>query len=360
MDSLKIVHVTHTYPPYMGGLSHMVDRVSRGLVERGHEVEVVTLDPSMSLEKNEDRGGVKVTRFPSFAPSNMYFIPSPTVISHLGSLEVDIVHAHCIGALLIPVCWLALRNRLEEITFVVSPHHHQSGSTWHARILWIPYYPLAKEVLRSADQVHCVSDYEASLVRKDFHIEPIVIPNGVDEALFKYKWDPPEGEMVLTYAGRLERYKRVHILIHAVHLLRRLGLQTSLRIIGEGPELDNLLRLSRRLEVELEYHNFLPRKDYLKLMSNSSSFVNPSMFEAYSIVVAEALAMGIPVIASEPWGKNFQDMGNTKIVNGGSPRDLAYAVREIKELEGGKNSEIPSWNHITETILQDIYHPNIH
>jgi len=358
VEALRIVQVAHAYPPYQGGLSHVVDMLSRNLVEQGHEVEVVTLDPSFKLERSEEVGGVHVRRFPCLAPSNMYFMPSMEVVRYLRSVEADVLHAHNLGALLVPLCWLAVGSRREGTAFVLSPHHHAAGSRWHARMLWRPYRPIARRVVESADVVHCVSDFEAQLVRDEFGVEPVVVPNGVASDVFEYHWSPPEEELVLTYAGRLERYKRVRVLVEAAALLREGGHDVTIRIIGEGPERSNLLRASRQVDVEVEYHSFLPRPDYLGLLSKSSCFVNPSRFEAFSMVVAEALAMGLPVVASRPWGRIFGNLPNVVVVDGGSPGEVADAISKVAGIHFEGGSSIPSWHDVAQRLVREVYIPS--
>lgn len=359
METLKIVQVTHAFPPYVGGLSHISEMISRNLVRQGHAVEVVTLDPSGKLNRFEDFEGVHVRRFSCLAPSNSYFLPSPSSISYLKSVKADIVHAHNIGALLVPSCWLAIRSRLRKISFVLSPHHHAAGSAWHTRMLWRPYGPLATHMVRSADVVHCVSEFEASLVREDFGVEPIVVPNGVADDVFAYSWSPPQDGLVLTYAGRVERYKRVQVLVEAASILLKQGCDVTLRIIGDGLELSNILSSSRQLGVKVEHHHFLPRPDYLKLLSNSSCFVNLSRYEAFSIVVAEAVAMGLPVIASLPWGETFRRFCNVLLIDGGSPSGVAEAVSKAASMHFEGNGSVPSWDDVTRKLVQEVYIPSL-
>jgi len=359
LETLKIVQVAHTFPPDITGLSHVSEMISKSLVRQGHAVEVVTLDPSGKLDRFEDYEGVHVRRFSCFAPSNSYFLPSPSSISYLKSVEADVVHAHNIGALLVPSCWWAIRSRLERISFVLSPHHHAAGSAWHARMLWRPYRPLATRVVRSADVVHCVSEFEAGLVMEDFRVEPIVIPNGVADDVFAYSWSPPEDGLVLTYAGRVEKFKRVQVLVEVAAILLKQGCDVTLRIIGDGLELPNILSSSRQLGVNIEHYPFLPRRDYLKLLSTSSCFANLSKYEAFSIVVAEAAAMGLPVVASLPWGETFRRFCNVLLVDGGSPSEVAEAVSKATSMHFEGKSSVLSWDDVTRKLVQEVYIPSL-
>ena len=107
MESLSIVQVAHAFPPYVGGLSHVVELLSLNLAQLGHQVQVITLDADHRGSRLEDYKGVKVRRFSCFAPFNAYFFPSPEALNFLGKVKADIVHAHNIGSIFVPACWFA-------------------------------------------------------------------------------------------------------------------------------------------------------------------------------------------------------------------------------------------------------------
>lgn len=353
------MQVAHAFPPYVGGLSHVVENVSKQLVRLGHEVEVVTLDPSGKLPEREEVEGVSVRRFPGFAPWNAYFVPSRRAYGYLRAVEADVVHAHNVGALLVPACGLALRGRRGRLGFVLSPHHHASGSMWHTRMFWWPYGPVVGSVVRSADKVHCVSEYEAQLVRKDFNVEPVVVPNGVSEDVFRYRWTPPSEGLVLTYAGRLERFKRVDRLIETASVLASRGRSVTVRVIGEGPDLGRLMGVAARQSVSVEPHRFLERGEYLDLVSRSSCFVNLSRFEAYSIVTAEAVAMGVPAVVALPWGRTFEGYSKTIPVNGESVDEVVGAVEKATFMNVDGAGAVPGWNEVVDRLVQEVYAPTL-
>lgn len=349
----------HAFPPFPGGTSHVVDMLSKNLVSLGHTVEVVTLDTSGGLEKSDCLAGVSVRRFRGLAPKNCYFFPSPHVISYLKSVKADIIHAHSLNALLVPACWFAVRKRMEKTPFVLSPHHHPAGSVWHTRLFWKPYTPLAGYIVRSASKLHCVSEYEARLVKEHFGSDSVVIQNGVAQDTFRYKWNPPSDGLVLTYAGRLERYKRVHVLIEAASILLKKKKKVTVRIIGEGPELSRLTALANNLGVAVEHFHFLKRPEYLGLLSTSSFFVNPSQFEAFSIVVAEAKTIGVPVVASSPWGETFQDLPDVSIVDGNSPKQIADVVSKPVNQKHKNTPSFMTWKEVAKQLVQQVYLPSL-
>jgi glycosyltransferase involved in cell wall biosynthesis len=356
VETLKIVQIVHVFPPFAGGTSHVAENLTKNLVKMGHEVEVVTLDVAGGLLKSDCFEGAKVNRFRGLAPRNCYYIPSPGVVSYFKTVKADVVHGNSLNALLLPACWISFRSRLNDFAFVLSPHNHLEGSTWHTRMLWKPYTPIATNIVKSARQVHCVSDYEANVIKQQYDANSVVIENGVEADTFRYHWNPPASGIVLTYAGRLEGYKRIDTILLAASLIGKKVGAVTVRIIGDGPELPRLQELSRRLGVRLEHHSFMERKKYLDLLSTSSYFINPSKYEAFSIVVAEAKTIGLPVVVASPWGDIFNGLPNVSIVNGNSSEEIARVVSKTPVTD-----KLPpcfmTWPQVAKRVVEEIYLP---
>ncbi|MGA1975987.1 MAG: glycosyltransferase family 4 protein [Conexivisphaerales archaeon] len=355
METLRVIQVTHSFPPYVGGLSNMTEMLSKNLVKLGHEVEVVTLDVEGGLPKCESMEGVSIRRFKGYAPSGAYFAPSTAAYRYLESVRGDVIHAHNIAALLVPACWMAVRGRLDSTAFVITPHHHSAGSKWHTRLLWRPYRPVARRVMRAADVIHCVSSFEAGVVKHDFGVDSMVVPNGVSEDVANYQWSP-SSDLVLTYAGRLEGYKRIDSIVLAAHRLAKEGREVHVRIVGDGPDLSRLVSLGQSLDVNIQHFHFLQREEYLRMLSTSSCLVNVSEYEAFSIVVAEAIAMGVPTIAAAPWGGTFAGMPGVQLVDGSSAEAIARAVDALSSNHCEK-THIPSWPEIANRLTSEAYLP---
>ena len=351
---LRVLMVAHSFPPYVGGLSYVVENLSRELVSMGHRVEVVTLDIGDGLPPVEERDGVLVRRFRGYAPDRGYFIPSRSFINYVSEAEADVYHLHNIGALTVPAAWLALRRKKRD--YVITPHYHRSGYTWHAALLWRPYKLIARRILREARAVHTVSRYEAELVKQSFGVDSIVVPNGVSRDVLGYKWSPPR-RPVIVYAGRMEHYKRVDRLVEAAALLaKKIGEKPVVKLIGRGPALEKALRLASELGVEIRHHDFLPRRRYLEELATSTVFVNLSRYEAYSIVTAEAIAIGLPVVAAKPWGRTFEGIDGVWLVD---PDDLEETVEAIRQALSytprRPGHAIPTWREVAEEIVEKVY-----
>jgi len=155
--------------------------------------------------------------------------------------------------------------------------------------------------VEAIDAIHAARTCEAGLIKSHYpHASGkiTVIPNGVEEDVFGYKWLGADGDYMM-YAGRVEKYKRLEV---AVDLARELGLR--LLVVG-GPHREKLRRYARRRGAAVKLLDPQPRSDYLRLLAGARYAVNPSRQEAYSIFVAEALAMGVPAVVTPEVAENL-------------------------------------------------------
>jgi glycosyltransferase involved in cell wall biosynthesis len=143
------------------------------------------------------------------------------------------------------------------------------------------------------------------MVRRGLSPELItVIPNGIDVEFFR-----PDGEVraerpTLAYLGRLKKYKRVDLVIDAVHALKAQGLDVDLLIAGEGDQLAPLEARLRRLGLEDRVHmlGYLEESDKLDLLRRAWIHVLTSPNEGWGISNLEAAACATPSVVSDAPG----------------------------------------------------------
>ena len=134
-----------------------------------------------------------------------------------------------------------------------------------------------------------------------------VIPNGmavtpiepVDRQEFLRSLDLPEETRLIGYVGRLARQKRVDVLIWSIELLRSLAANTCLIVIGDGPERDSLEDAARRFGISDHVRFLGHRDDAARIVPLFEVCCLASTFEGMSNSLMEAMAAGIPVVASD-------------------------------------------------------------
>ncbi|MEM0316260.1 MAG: glycosyltransferase family 4 protein, partial [Archaeoglobaceae archaeon] len=284
-----IAIVTPRFFPYIGGVETHVYEIAKRL---NFELEVLTTDPSGKLPKLEEIDGIKVRRFKSYAPSNAYFV-SPELKSFLKkhSRDYDLIHAHNFHAF--PALYAALSNPRR---LVFTPHYHGHGHSFLRNFLFRFYKIYGKRVFEKADAIICVSNFEKNLVLKDFGIEEEkirLIPNGVGLDFIEKR---RIGKKIL-FVGRIEKYKGLEYVVKALKFLQ----EFELEIVGKGGYKNRIIKLARDLGVlgRIRFYQDLSREELVKRYAEASVLVLPSKFEAYGLVVAEALASKTPCVVAK-------------------------------------------------------------
>ncbi len=291
--SMRILQVSEMYYPVIGGLEEHVRNISERLA-RDHNVTVFTTDPSGRLPREENINGVLIRRFDSFAPQNSYYV-SLKMLLELKRSEFDIVHAHNYHASPAFFARYATKKR-----FIVTPHYHGHGSSTLRDYLIRLYKPFGKKIFQEADKVIAVSDYEKSLLIKDFEIADegiTVIHNGINMMEFRNLDKKGKECKTLLFVGRLEEYKGVQYILQALPLLDE---DVHLQIVGSGPYRTSLTDLVEQLGLgdRVEFYQGLQREELLQRYADADLFVLLSKYESFSIVIAEALAAKTPCIVA--------------------------------------------------------------
>jgi glycosyltransferase involved in cell wall biosynthesis len=134
----------------------------------------------------------------------------------------------------------------------------------------------------------------------------VLIPNGVaiaappagDRAAVLAELGLPADARVLGYVGRLWPQKRVQDLIWATELIKNIKPNVFTVIVGDGPDRDALVEFSQKVAIDDRVRLVGPRDDVPRLMAVMDVVVQPSQFEGMPNSVMEAMAAGLPVVAS--------------------------------------------------------------
>jgi glycosyltransferase involved in cell wall biosynthesis len=350
---MKIVYVSDSYPPVVNGLSNVVSNLAHHMAEKGHQVKVLTLMRAPGSKPVEVVDGVRVHRFRGFSPLDSYHFASPQLFKELRN-DTDLVHVHNFHSV-IPLMYHIFAHHKNRQRSVVTPHYHTPGHHLHSRMAWKAYQPLLNRIIPDFDVVHCVSKFEAERIHQDFDVQATVLENGVDEDAQKYDWSPPtETGLKVTCIVRLEKYKRVNLVIEAVKHLQLKGHTVELQVVGTGSEALSLIQQSEKAGIKLSLTNYLPRETLLSLMSRSSCVVNASRFEAYSMVIAEALAMGVPVVTVPPWGINFKEYPRA-VITDPQPSSIADGILQTQNFTNTPVKHVPTWGEVAEQMYEKVY-----
>ena len=180
------------------------------------------------------------------------------------------------------------------------------------------------------------------MVQKGFEAGKISVLGAFAEPLMSHTLPLSKGELegvvhargearnvhFILFAGRLESYKGVHVLINA---MSHLPPSITLKIAGTGPDTAKLKAIAKN-NPNVQFLGFVPGNDLWRLMAQASVVVVPSVWEeVYGLVALEALCYGTPVVVAKSGGLQevVGDSGAGLIVPPNNPKALAKAISSI-------------------------------
>lgn len=383
--AVRVLQACIRYPPALGGVETHVQRLSEGLAARGHDVQVATSTlrsefPFEHLTAEEMAGDratrVRVHRFRAATLGGDMHWPWLRGLNAWlarAARDVDVVHAHSYG--FHHTLAAAAAARLLGKPFVLTPHFHPHWSMElgaRRRHLRRAFDALVKAPLLTApDAIVCVSRAEAGLLGAPRPERLHFIPNGVDPRPFQVaKGDRFKERLGIAgpsalFVGRLAANKGLFTLLDAWRAMPR---HATLLIAGDGHLAGPLAERAARegLQGRVRLLGPLPDADLLEAYAASDVFVLPSEYEAFGIVLLEAMAAGKPVVATRAGGmaEVVQEGKTGLLVPVGDAGALAQALqqvllderlaRSLGEAGRGRVHEGFTWDAVTAKV-EDLY-----
>ena len=383
---MKVAQLATRYPPGPGGVERHVAELSVHLGVRGHRVDVFTselyrefpwqrLPGSVSREEHVSFGDVH--RLPVWSlPGAAHYTFFRGLPAALERARPDVVHAHTYGTHQVTVA-ARLRRRAGP-PFVVTAHYHPpwsiEGGWWRRRLRAFYDRLLAGPTLAGASRLVVQTREEERLVRElGVPLPPLTIvppgysplpapPEAPNAFARAYGVDGP----FLLFVGRLASNKGLLRLVEAFAPLARRDPRATLVLVGEDGGMG--AAVDRKVG-ELDLKGRARRLGHVadeRLLAaayrEARALVLPSDYEAFGLVLLEAMAQGTPVVASSVGGipELVEDGRTGLLVAPGSTAALAEALARLwddRELgrslgEAGRTTVVPryTWEAVAEAI----------
>jgi glycosyltransferase involved in cell wall biosynthesis len=230
-------------------------------------------------------------------------------------------------------------------------------------------------VIKNADAVIAMNQDMKQKIKRMYNRDIFIVPTGIDFKRFnnlsrkeiRASLNLKNDEKIILFIGNLRPVKGVMYLIHAMKFIIDKNMNVRLFIVGGGKERDYLENLVKKYDLQ-KYVTFFGRVSNLKISENlvtSDLFVLPSLSEGFPLVILEAMASGLPIIASNVGGLSeiIKDFENGFLVEPKNPEKIAEKVifllndEKLRKTISKNNKEVAkkySWENVIEK-LEKIY-----
>jgi N-acetyl-alpha-D-glucosaminyl L-malate synthase BshA len=297
------------YPTH-GGSGVVATELGAALAENGHSVHIISYAIPFRFEsfrRNLKYHEVEVTAYPLFRYPPYDLALAGTIMEVASQYGLDILHAHY--AIPHAISGHLAREMLDgsELRLITTLHGTDITIIGQQRI----FQRITRFGIRQSDGVTSVSQELKQRVLNtiDCGAQAIeVIPNFVDTQRFKPGSNPERraqlaapDEKLVFHVGNFREVKRPKDALRAFAAATR-EIKARLVMVGDGPELGATRELARELGIESRV-NFLGTYDAIwELLPQADLFFLPSEYESFGLSALEAMACGVPVVASNTGG----------------------------------------------------------
>lgn len=315
---LRVAHVAESFA--MGGLEKLLVAFARHADRAAHALRFVAMgERGCRAGEIEDAGWpVEALEQPTGRRPRLVL----RLAARFRRAGIDVVHTHSSG----PLIYAVPAARLAGVRVVVHTRHHGHDPHTSARALAV-----CRFLSRAIDRVVCVSNDGVTLAA-DEGIAPrklAAIWNGIDTAACQATGPRPRGPAVIV--ARLSPEKDVATLLRATALAVEQEPDFRLLIAGDGACRRDLNALASTLWLDAHVRFLGPVDDLPALLATASLLVLPSLREGISPTLLEAMAQGLPVVATRVGGNpEVVVEGQTGLlVPPQAPDDLARALLRL-------------------------------
>lgn len=355
---MKIVLIVYLFPPkWLAGTEIASYNIAKYLAKKGHEVHVITqLDDGLPEKEIRDNFCIHRINLKKIRIIGIIFYQLQ-ILLNIKKINPDIVHIQTISN--------ALPGFFSKVFFKVPYVIWAQGSDVYLPDKFTKL--ISKPVLRNASTIITLNKDMKIKVRNISKRNDInILPNGIELEKFKFVCSKKQNnttKKTILFVGSLLPIKGVGYLINAMNIVQRSLPNANLLIVGSGSDRDKLKILVQKLNLQ-ECIHFTGKVSNEKIpgyMAKADLFVLPSLSEGFPLVIAEAMASGLPIVTTNVGGlpEIVKDGENGFIVEPKNPEALAEKIilllnnRDLCENISNINKENAknySWNEITDKL----------
>ena len=317
---------------FAGGVQEIVIQLANELRLLGHDIKIITPRPrnfSETIPENMILLGKSAKLNTPFATMVDFGFEADTeeIENMLEQEKFDILHFH---EPWVPVLSRQILSRSKAIN--IATFHATPPTTALSKSLLSVVVPYTSSVLKYIDGYSAVSDSAAEYVNTLVEKPVTIIPNAINLEAFKPSKNKKDssGKKKILYLGRLEKRKGIPYLLEAYQMLRMKHNDVELVIAGSGVKRAALEKIVATEKIpEVSFLGFIPEQQKIQLIESADLYCSPAIYgESFGIVLLEAMALHIPVVAGNNPGYSsvMRDEGSISLVNPKSTSEFAQRL----------------------------------
>lgn len=291
-----------------GGSAVVAAELGKQLANRGHQVHFISAERPFRLAEYHPNTYLHQTgefNYPVFSSTPFFLLQVNKIIEVVKSQQLEILHAHYA----IPHCLSAVFARqIMGDTIPVITTLHGTDITLVGQNK--EFYQITKYGLENSDVLTAVSKSLAKETQQVFELKdpPRVFYNFLDSKHFFRQCDDSlrksyatDDEKIIIHISNFRPVKNVPDVIDVFYAISEL-LPSQLILVGAGPDMADVREKVTRLNLNSKVHYVGQQADIVPLLSIADLMLLPSQRESFGLVALEALACGVPVVASNVGG----------------------------------------------------------
>ncbi|WP_273853755.1 glycosyltransferase family 4 protein [Guptibacillus spartinae] len=334
---MKISIVTETFLPSTDGVVTRLRASIDYLIDQGHEIQVIAPDLGVRSYRNIRFDGVQPRTF--FLYKHRKFgMPTRTIKHFLEDFDPDLVHV--VNPAFMGYSGIKYGKKL-GVPLIASYHTHVPKyadyyhMSWSEPLLWWHF----RRMHNKADINLCTSQAILEELNEQNFYNMHLWKRGVDTERFnpelrdnhmrrRLSNDHPD-KTLLLFVGRLAFEKEIDSLVPMLEQKP----DAHLAIVGDGPYRSELEKNFGHLE-NVTFTGFLHGEELAKAYASADAFMFPSTTETLGLVILEAMASGLPVIAAEsgPTNEQVEDGSTGLLYRSGSNSNLTEVINRLQEV----------------------------
>ena len=296
------------YPTH-GGSGVVASELGIALAKKGHEIHIVSYATPFRLRSfhpNIFIHDIEVASYPLFKYPPYALAVAAKLVELVEHYHLELIHSHY------AVPHAASAYLAKQI---LDSRSVKTITTLHGTDIILvgadrSFHRVIQFAIEESDGVTAVSNYLKRVTKEEFDIQRDirVIYNFVDTAGVEQKSDictrkdfASEGEKIIMHASNFRAVKRVGDVVRVFAKIRE-NIPAKLVLIGEGPERLFVQQLTKKLKLTEDVHFLGAQDDTEPLFLCADLFVLTSELESFGLTALEAMACGVPVIATETGG----------------------------------------------------------